>query len=554
MKVYNSYTEEKWNLIKTTPYLEKCRARTIARADDHIVTPPPAIKFSDLHLFATTGDRSRYEAAYFEINNRVDNTFVAYMLTEDEKYLNNLSDEIWNLCNIESWALPAHVKETADMDYRRGFLELVSCNVGRRLGDIYALVGDKLPELVTRRMKYEVRERIIKPYMNPEYTFGWYHGESNWAAVCIAGVLGSFLYFAEEEEIKRELPRMIETAECYLRGFDEEGCCKEGYGYWSYGFRHFCSFAEMLNIYTNGEKNYFKDPKVHSIAKFQENMAINEHQSIRFSDCDGAFAPQVHLSQFLKRIYPDVQIPSIPAPTSPIAFDLLCWIEPEFAISEMKPESKIYKINQWFIHRGEKYNFVCKAGCNDEPHNHNDVGSFMISNGGYLTFTDPGGGEYTRQYFGPERYTILEPSARSHSLPIINGEYEVKKTGMSTIYEEGEGKYAFSMENAYDIPTLKSLKRSFVCTDDEIILTDTYTLTEDPTSIVERFVTLVEPKIEEGKVTVGETVFEYDKNLFTLELNTDTCVRKGKKEETLYMIDLTPKTLAKEMEFTFKFR
>jgi hypothetical protein len=51
----------------------------------------------------------------------------------------------------------------------------------------------------------------------------------------------------------------------------------------------------------------------------------------------------------------------------------------------------------------------------------------MISKGGYITFTDPGGGDYTRQYFSEERYTILEPSARGHSLPIINGITETVK-------------------------------------------------------------------------------------------------------------------------------
>ena len=90
----------------------------------------------------------------------------------------------------------------------------------------------------------------------------------------------------------------------------------------------------------------------------------------------------------------------------------------------MHPKNKIFHDAQWFIYRSEPYNFVCKAGYKNEPHNHNDVGSFMVSKGGKVTFTDPGTGEYTRQYFNAERFTILEPSSRSHSVPIINGCYQ----------------------------------------------------------------------------------------------------------------------------------
>ena len=171
-----------------------------------------------------------------------------------------------------------------------------------------------------------------------------------------------------------------------------------------------------------------------------------------------------------------------------------------------------------------------------------------------LSFTDPGTGAYTRQYFNPkERYNNLEPSARAHSLPIIDGIYQIKKEGKSTIYKESEREYSFSMENGYDIENLKSLTRHFVCEDECLVLTDSFVLDTEPKSLVERFVTLVEPKIEEGRVTVGESVLVYDTEIFELTLNTDICRRKRDLEETLYMIDLSVKNPQKETTVSVKF-
>lgn len=48
-----------------------------------------------------------------------------------------------------------------------------------------------------------------------------------------------------------------------------------------------------------------------------------------------------------------------------------------------------------------------KGGNNDEPHNHNDIGSFLLTVEGEVFLTDLGCGEYTKEYFQPDtRYDI----------------------------------------------------------------------------------------------------------------------------------------------------
>ncbi len=549
------FTEEKIKEIKENPYYENILTRIIAGADEWVTKDPPRIKFSEMHLVVTTGNRSIYEGAWFKHLSALNYLSMAYGFTKDEKYVEPLADIMWNICNMESWAIPYHVKESESLDRRYRCLELVSANVGRQLGEALLFTEDVLPELVVRRVKHEVRERIIEGYKR--YDEWWMEIANNWASVCIAGVLASYLYFGTEEEIKAELPRMLKVADNFLRSFDSDGCCLEGYSYWRYGFSHYCYFADLLLNYTKGEINLFDSPRVHDIAKFQENCAINDTQCIRFADCGDSFEPEPYLSHFLKNLYPDVQIPGAVPPddTSPDIRSFV-WLDASLRNAKMDElKSRIYHDAQWFIYRSKKYNAACKAGHNNELHNHNDVGSFMISKGGRVTFTDPGGGEYTSQYFdSATRYTILETSARSHSVPIINRNFQKEWLHKkSTIYTAKENEYEFSMDNGYKIETLTSLKRRFLCEEEGITVTDTYEFSEMPTSVVERFVTLVEPKIEEGRITVGESILVYDPALYDFEFSTDTCVRRKDCTETLYIFDFKAKKLDVKMQLEFKF-
>jgi hypothetical protein len=484
---------------------------------------------------------------------RMHNYFFMYCLRGEKKYLDALADILWNICDFESWSSPAHVAESLSPEMRRVYLDLSACRVGWYMSLILHYLGDKLPDLVVRRAKYELRLRIIDSYK--KNTYPWLTRTDNWSAVCIAGVLGTYLYEASAEEIEEQLPRMLETMDCYLRGFDDEGCCLEGYGYWVYGFSHFCFFADMLRNYTDGKIDLFDNPKVRAIAHFQENITINETQCINFSDCSQPFHPCDWLSHFLKGVYPDIVLPGFTECSAyeGIVHEIL-WADPALADSRLSPKSFMFEKNQWYIYRAAAYNMACKAGHNHEPHNHNDVGSFIISKNGKVTYTDAGTGEYTRQYFDRERYTILEPSSRSHSVPIINGEYQVTGRKKSTVYCAEEGHYAYSLENAYNIPALTSLKRAFVCEADRIILTDTYDFTEAPASVVERFVSDIAPEITPEGVRCGDTLLVFDPAVADVRISSECRIRGGKDAAPLYFTDLTVKNPQEKMEIRVEFR
>ena len=555
-KLFREFNEEKIQQIKTHPYFEGLVDAILKQAEINMTTEPPRIKFSQIHLYVTTGNREIFQRVYENYEARLRNLFLAYIFTEDEKYIEPLADIMWNICDMESWSIPAHVGEHHDIMRRRQNLDLTSTILGFRIAEILYYIGNKLPELVRRRAEYEVRERVIEAYKKYDgKTFWWMDCENNWASVCIGATFCVFAYLATKEETDALLPRMCATADGYLRGFDDDGCCKEGYGYWHYGFSYFCLFASMVRDYTDGEIDYFKDPKVHQIALFQQNATINEKELISFSDAGRYFGPGAWLSHFLKNEYSDMEIPSLKCQMNVSGgLRYIFWMRPEFADSQMNPKSHIFHDNQWFIHRSDAYNFACKAGHNAEPHNHNDVGSFVISKNGKVTFTDPGTGEYTRQYFSGERYNLIACSSRGHSVPIINGQYQVTGRNASTIITEEPTEYGFTYEKSYNVPTLTSLKREFKCEEDALKMVDTYEFSEQPESIVERFVSLVPMEETADGIKCGDSLLVYDKGTATASFSTEGLMRAGHREETVYILDLTLNAPAKNTVFSIEIR
>ena len=114
-----------------------------------------------------------------------------------------------------------------------------------------------------------------------------------------------------------------------------------------------------------------------------------------------------------------------------------------------------------------------------------------------------------------------------------------------------ENRFAFDMKNPYDVPSLESLVRDFDCHDDYFTLTDTYTFTEEPTALVERFVSRKPFTVEGGVVRTGNVSIYFDTDALDFEASSIEVLSKG--TNVLYFADFTPKKLGRNMSFTFRF-
>ena len=88
-----------------------------------------------------------------------------------------------------------------------------------------------------------------------------------------------------------------------------------------------------------------------------------------------------------------------------------CTWYPETEFAYMRNE------NGWFL--------AAKGGFNNESHNHNDVGTFILYIDDVPVFIEAGVGTYTRKTFSHERYTIWSMRSDWHNLPQINGSLQI---------------------------------------------------------------------------------------------------------------------------------
>jgi len=65
---------------------------------------------------------------------------------------------------------------------------------------------------------------------------------------------------------------------------------------------------------------------------------------------------------------------------------------------------------------------AAKGGHNDESHNHNDIGNYVVYYNGQPVLIDVGRGTYTRKTFSGKRYEIWYNCSDYHNVPTINGQ------------------------------------------------------------------------------------------------------------------------------------
>ena len=158
---------------------------------------------------------------------------------------------------------------------------------------------------------------------------------------------------------------------------------------------------------------------------------------------------------------------------------------------------------QWGICHGTSGGgMACKGGHNDEPHNHNDIGSFFYMIGGEMFLSDLGAGEYTKQYFSEGRYEILCNNSFGHNVPIVDGmgQKEGKEYRCSGFEYDGAGMFRFRAEKAYDNAALKKYVRNlhYDRETEHLVIEDVFETTG--CVVEENLVTQCRPEIEGSQI------------------------------------------------------
>lgn len=534
-----------WSSSLDNPRLDEAWREIRDSAERYASIPMNVLPYSKFTGFHSTGDRAEYEADFTDRTKRM-HVFAIMLLAEGSaRWRTLLEDTLWEICNLYTWVLPAHVGLYHN-DYPDGIwdqpeppretVDLAAASIAFAMAEIVDLLGDKLTWVV-HRMKQEIDRRIFGVYFYDPVPQNWELKTNNWPAVCASGIGIAAQYLIKDSELLAGmLWRVLNALKSHLNGFDHEGATSEGIAYWQYGFGHFEYFAELLRERTNGQVDLLADARVRQIARFSKACFLSEGRVLNFSDASDSVELSVGLFERLKARDPEIVIPHQPLRAKsfldswPHLTRTLLWTgrnEPGNAAgNDGTNEDFYFEGHQWAIaksYRGDKlYAFAAKGGHNQEPHNHNDLGHFIIHAAGVDELADFGAGQYTRQYFQPKhRYQLINCGSHGHSVPIVDG--CLQQTGRQyhvavLKYEacEEDVTYRLDLTKAYDCSHLDRLERHFHWrraknASFELILTDVASFSKQPESFTEVFCTKTAPElISPGIVRIGGVTLYYD--------------------------------------------
>lgn len=553
-----------WQKVRTDKKYAALIERVKKIFNESRTQPVLSLAYSARKIFKVTGSRHEFEKPYFLRRQYLTSAALLTLIyPENDGYLNELQDVIWATLEEFSWALPAHTASPSDLPAET-CIDLFAAESGFSLAEICYLLSDRLDGEIKERIKAETERRIINSYLTR--SFGWEKDRGNWAAVCAGCVAGTFIYLAPERfDLIAE--RIYSTISCFLESFTDEGVCEEGLAYWQYGFGAFVWFADLLRRFTNGKKDYFVSDKVEKIASFAQKNFICGNQAVSFSDSTRNIKIHGALMSFLANEYPK-SVHMLPDALTDWIYGNGAasngnWIRciRDFVYFDLKVgKGYLDKQNYDFIQSGQvivnsdKYTLAVKANHNGEPHNHNDAGTFILSTEKGQIFCDFGTGRYTKEYFSEARYNYLCTSSRGHSVPVINGEYQkAGKEFRGTIAHEGN-EITAEIAGAYGQDSLESVTRKFRYFEDRIEISDTFLSKEKKGEYTDRFVTLIEPKVFDDYVIVGNVRLSFDKASVKLTISSEEQAlhEMGGETETVCLIDFALNKGIDSVKFVFE--
>lgn len=535
--------------------------------------PLPALPFSKYRLFASQGTRLEYENPYFERRTRFIGLLLMTLLDEDPSDTIALEDLIWDICGEYTWCLPAHIPMSSERITPEQKVDLFAAETAHALAEAVYLLEDRLDPLVAARVRTEVEYRILQPLFETSYQFSWEASHSNWASVC-AGAAGmaAMLLVKDGERLVGMTDRVLRAMESFLSGYKMDGCCPEGVGYWDYGFGFYVYYAEMLRAYTSDAIDLLEGEKIRRIAAFPASMQLSPSSYVNFSDALLNYKPNTGLvCQLHRRL--EQPIPYLDEVRSLYKINRwahasrnVFWSEAGLLQQPMTGGSNLYPNSHWAVMKKQvdlrTFSFACKGGHNDEPHNHNDLGHFILDMDGDTLLTDLGAGLYTKDYFNHNRYTILNNASEGHSVPLVNGCQQAAgrdhQAELAYLCQENDVlELELDLMNAYPTEAqLANLQRSFLWRSEagsghaELILTDTFTFEEEQNSLDEILISFHQPEVERGRIlwrgTRGSVKLQYDCEMFEAHLEQISIQNHTDEQVTVYRTRLMAAKVGKQ--------
>ncbi|AZN38808.1 heparinase II/III domain-containing protein [Paenibacillus albus] len=405
--------------------------------------------------YSRTGNRNKYDDASWARRRALASLVIAECIENRGRFMDDIVNGVWCICEETFWGIPGHgymmKRQDPLPDVNDQVIELFSAETASLLAWTHYLLQTKLNEIsvmVCERIELEVKNRILDPYLsrNDLWWLGFNQERmlNNWTPWCNSNCLTAFLLL-EDDADRREaaVSKAMRSLDHYIDRLHSDGGCEEGPKYWMYGGCTLFDCLELLYGASDGRINVFHEPKIGQIGRYIYKAYINESFYVNYADS----APKVQIPAELayrygRRIGDDrlsalgaLELRKRHEETTQFEFPALFRVLPalfHYAEIEQYTGESPYIRDAWLdgiqmmVAREQQDSsaglyLAAKGGHNDESHNHNDIGQFIVYCNGSPMIIDPGVLTYTSKSFFSERYTIWAMQSAYHNVPAIDG-------------------------------------------------------------------------------------------------------------------------------------
>ncbi len=493
-------------------------------------------------LIVRTGNRSEYQTVSYQRRTALGTLLLGEIAENKGRFVDQIINGIWAICEESWWGVPAHLPKSKEisglMDVSKPFVDLFAAETGALLSWVDYYMGAKLdavsPQL-RKRIYNEVNYRLMEPLMNQYH--GWMgktasgRGPNNWNPwICSNWI--NFVLLLEKDNTRRAtmIAKALKTLDEFINPYPNDGGCDEGPSYWGAAAASLYDNIAMLNLASSDAFRYvYEDERFRNMGRFIYRAQINEDFFLNFADADpkpgiaasmvyrygkdindqdmmgfGAFYRRVDGNSFTRahffrnffELFMQEEFQKAP---QRLPFPKDVWL-PDLQV--MVARDKGGTTDGFYL--------AAKGGNNDESHNHNDIGNYVVFYEGLPLLIDVGRGNYTlRTFDGARRYEIWFNCSDFHNVPTVNGATQpagITFAASDVKYKESKASVTFSLDIAKAYPLdagIVSWKRAITLNRGKNVLINDVADLKKATSVVQHLMTCHPVEIlKPGEVTI----------------------------------------------------
>lgn len=504
---YPSYTDRAaWDEL-----LGANKAMVIRRGESKLKYEWQTVKATDYLAYERTGNRKLMEDPHTANQNTLSDLVLAELAEGKGRFIDQIINGVFLQCERTSWVLSAHLPaqlskrtlpESGDV-----VIDLGSARIAGLLAWTYYFLNeefDKVNPEISKRLKKELYDKMITPYR--EQTRYWWmalNGKkdqlvNNWNPWCNFNALQClFLLENDIDALAADVYKSMTSVDMFINYIKPDGACEEGPSYWGHAAGKLYDYLTILNLGTGGKVTLFNNPLIKNMGEYMSNTYIQNDWVVNFADASAKFSADAALIyRYGKAVNSDSMVglssELVRNGKNAISFgvDMFRALESLSNFNELKASKAVftkasfieYPETQFYYMHNKQLFFAAKGGHNNESHNHNDVGTFSLYYNNTPFIIDAGVGTYTRQTFGPERYSIWTMRSLYHNLPEING-FEQKNGAnyMAKDVKFNGARKTLSLDMAGAYPEnagIASWVRAYKLNNKDLVIKDTFKLTD----------------------------------------------------------------------------